>query len=57
MSHSNKGNGLAGAFKSLVVACLRLAAISVGFVCRVTSLLLSKLAELTDKLSGHDSHH
>lgn len=56
MSHKN-GHLAEQAFKALLTTTFKLLAIALSFTCRVVALLLTKISELFDKATGHDSNH
>jgi hypothetical protein len=55
MSNS-KATGIGPIVKSLVVTFFKLLAIVISFTCKVASLLIAKIGEIFEKLSGHGNH-
>ena len=56
MSTSNS-SGIAAILKNLVIALLRVVAITLSFCCRIASVLLLNISLMLDKFSGHGSNH
>jgi hypothetical protein len=56
MSHAKTGNGIGQIVKALVVTFFRLLALAISFVCKIAGLILIKISELMEKLSGHGHH-
>jgi hypothetical protein len=56
MSHAKSGNGIGQIVKALVVTFFKLLALVLSFVCKITGLILTKISELLEKLSGHGNH-
>lgn len=57
MSHSKNSSPFAGMLKTCIITFCKLIAITLAFVCKVTGLLLTKISELLEKLSGHGTGH
>lgn len=55
MSHF-KNSGIGPIVKSLLVTALKLVAIAMAFTCKILGLVLTKIGELFENLSGHGSH-
>jgi len=55
MSHS-KGTGIGTIVKSLLITFFKLLAIVIAFTCKIVGLLITKLGEIFEKLSGHGNH-
>ena len=51
-----KGTGFGQIVKSLVVTAFKLLAIAIAFTCKIVGLLITKLGEVFEKLSGHGDH-
>ena len=57
MSHSKIGNGLGQIVKALIVASLKLVAIALAFVCKIAGMILTKISEILEKISGYGTNH
>ncbi|MCW3120852.1 MAG: hypothetical protein JWQ38_344 [Flavipsychrobacter sp.] len=55
MSHS-KNTGIGTIVKSLLITTFKLIAIVIAFTCKILGLVLTKTAELFEKLSSNGSH-
>ena len=51
-----KGTGFGKIIKSLVITTFRLLAIVIAFTCKIVGLVITKLGEIFEKLSGHEDH-
>ena len=57
MAHTKTGNGIGQIVKALVVTFFKLTAIVIAFTCKILSLLIAKIGEVFEKLSGHGNNH
>lgn len=57
MSHTKTGNGIGSIVKALVVTFFKLLAIAIAFTCKILSLLIAKIGEIFEKLSGNGNNH
>jgi hypothetical protein len=53
---SLKGNGVAMTGKALVLGILKIIAILLAFLFKISGLFLTKCGEVCEKISGHESH-
>lgn len=51
-----KQSPLAKTAKTLCVLLLKVLAVGTALICRCTALLLSKISDLLEKMSGHGTH-
>ncbi len=56
MSHSKSSNGIGQITKTLVVTFFRFIAIVIALACKIAGLILTKIGELFEKLSGNGHH-
>jgi len=56
MSHAKSGSGIGPIVKSFLVTTLKLIAIMFAITCKIVGLLITKLGEIFEKLSGHGNH-
>ena len=57
MSNSKeKGSGIGPLVKSLVVTVIKLVAVTLAFTCKIVGLVITKIGELLEKLSGNGNH-
>ena len=55
MSHTSD-TGIGPILKSLAITALKLLALAISFTCKIAGLILTKIGELFEKLSGHENH-
>ena len=54
---NTKGNGIGPLIKYLVITLLKLVAIVLAAGFKILALVLSKISELLEKISGHGTAH
>jgi hypothetical protein len=51
-----KGTSMGPIVKSLLLTMLKLIAIALAFACKIIGLIITKIGEIFEKLSGHGNH-
>jgi hypothetical protein len=56
-SHSGNGQVLVDVLKALLIGALKLIALALAFVLKLTSVILDRLAASLQQIAGHDAAH